>query len=251
VTPEGKKEAYGEAIKAVGGRVGGGGSSGAAPEVEDNEEGAMDVDDEAMQKHMEEGGRTPFTFHGLPKQFAEDMIHAFNAKAIVDFTPGDGTLAEAALEAKILYLGFCHTEKHCELLREHLTERAVELMKTDASPLFNALYVVDLKKARRGSGGDSKTPKKDKAQKDKASAKKARKDKKDKKGKKDKRGKKAKRVKKVKRELDVGSGELEGEEDGAEEEDEQDEEGKGSGLEGSAAAESTPAASTDAEESAA
>ena len=76
-------------------------------------------------------------------------MHCFKARGIVDYTPGDGTLAEAALEAKdVLYLGFCHTEYRCDLLRNRLAEQVMAAMQKEGNPLFNVLCVKELKKGK-------------------------------------------------------------------------------------------------------
>ena len=62
----------------------------------------------------------PFCWHGFPKIFFKELITVNNAGAVIDFTPGDGNFAMAVLErgGSTLYCGFCHTEKHCVMLRE-------------------------------------------------------------------------------------------------------------------------------------
>jgi len=139
LAPDEKKQAMGDAIRPVGGRAVG--DSG-----DDDNDSTMDEADPLQEK---ENGVVPFSYHGLPKQFAESVVHSFKARGIVDYTPGDGTLAEAALEAKdVLYLGFCHTEHHCDLLRNRLAEQVMAAMQKEGNPLFNVLCVKELKKGK-------------------------------------------------------------------------------------------------------
>jgi hypothetical protein len=119
-------------------------------------------------------------------------VYSFKARGIVDFTPGDGTLAEAAIEAKILYLGLCHTESHCDLLCKHLTERVLHLMQREGSPLYNPLCVQELQRGHKRTGKVQATPDRKDAGKDKSS-KEVKKSKADKKEKKQKIKKKAKK----------------------------------------------------------
>ena len=134
VKAEDKKEALGDALRPVGGKA-----------EEDGSDEEMCSEDEAAETN--DDNLVPFAYHGLPKTFFESMVHAFKAKGIVDFTPGDGTLAEVALDTpEVLYMGFCHTERHCSMLRARLGEQVMAAMQNEDSPLFSAFCVSDLKK---------------------------------------------------------------------------------------------------------
>ena len=164
--PDEKKLALGDAIRPVGGRA-----------VEDACDDDNDSEDEGDPQ--QEDNLVPFAYHALPATLADSVVDSFKARGGVDLTPGDGTLAEAVLEAKdVLYLGFCHTESHCDLLRNRLSEQVMMAMQQEGNPLFNVLCVKELKKgkadqaATAGCGSSAKTDEKDQ---DKKNAKKKKK----------------------------------------------------------------------------
>ena len=169
VKPEDKREALGEAMRPVGGRV----------QEEDGSDDEVCSEDETAETY--DDNLVPFAYHGLPKTFFQSMVHAFKAKGIVDFTPGDGTLAEVALESEeVLYLGFCHTERHCSMLRARLGQQVMAAMQKEDSPLFSQLCVSDLKRKTCDPTPKLKAKGKVKAEKKKKKKKKGKKEKKDK-----------------------------------------------------------------------
>jgi len=108
-----------------------------------------------------------------------------HGKAVIDFTPGDGNFAIAVLECKgsVLYFGLCHTELHCQLLRDYLSNYVLEAMQKEGNPLFNEQCVAEMKgkgikdkeeeeenkvnKKRKPKGKDKEDKDKDKEGKDK------------------------------------------------------------------------------------
>ncbi|MFM6777263.1 MAG: hypothetical protein ACKPKJ_09735 [Dolichospermum sp.] len=68
-----------------------------------------------------------------------------NAGAVIDFTPGDGNLAAAAVEMNKPYLGFCHSEKHCILLYDRLLTLVQEAMAEEGNGLYTPTFVQAMK----------------------------------------------------------------------------------------------------------
>ena len=130
-----KKRALGEdAIRPVGGKA------------EDASEDDLSEEEADAQQRERDTDLVPFAYHSLPKEFTESVVHSFGARGVIDFTPGDGMLAEAVLEAKdVMYLGFCHTEEHCDMLRRRLAEQVMAAMLKDGNPLMNVLCMQELK----------------------------------------------------------------------------------------------------------
>ena len=88
-----KKTALGpDVIRAVGGPV---------------DLGDDDEDDDAP---LTADSMVPFAWLSFPKEFFANVIDGLNGGGIVDFTPGDGNMAMAAVEANKAYFGYCHTE---------------------------------------------------------------------------------------------------------------------------------------------
>ena len=125
--------AYGQARRPVGGKVPQDEAieSGGEEEIEDTDK-ATDV---------------PFCYHGFPLMFFKELVHVTHARGVIDFTPGEGNFALAVAERKgsVLYFGLCHTELHCQLLRDRLTDCVLEGMQKEDSPLFNELCAAEMK----------------------------------------------------------------------------------------------------------
>ena len=109
-----------------------------------------DVDEDTMP--VKEDTLQPFVWHGFPLKFFEELVEVNNAIGVVDFPPGDGLLALAALTRKnpvsrgVVYCGFCHTEQHADELRAHLTERVFKCMQDEGNELYQAQCVTALSK---------------------------------------------------------------------------------------------------------
>jgi hypothetical protein len=133
LSPEQKNMAYGQARQPVGGKV---------PQDEAIESG-RDEEIEDTGKAMD----VPFCYHGFPVIFFKELVHITHARGVIDFTPGDGNFGLAVAECKgsVLYFGLCHSEFHCQLLRDHLTDCVLEGMQKEDSPLFNEFCAAELK----------------------------------------------------------------------------------------------------------
>jgi hypothetical protein len=132
LSPEQKNLAYAEARRPVGGKV---------PQDEAIESGGdEEIEDTDKAKDV------PFCYHGFPLMFFQELVHVTHARGVIDFTPGDGNFALAVAERKgtVLYFGLCHTELHCQLLRDRLTDCVLEGMQKEDSPLFNELCAAEM-----------------------------------------------------------------------------------------------------------
>jgi hypothetical protein len=172
-----KRQAYGDAIVRVGGPGGG-------------DEDELEIDGQADARAdasgaPEDGQVVPFAWWSFPKPFYGALLDAYGIAATIDFTPGDGNLALAVLERKSVYVGFCFTDQHCNMLLQHLVDQVFSALKTEGNPLCQA----ECAKVFKGTGArpnhppkdppPPKLPKKDK--KDKKDNKKNKKSKKEKK----------------------------------------------------------------------
>ena len=94
--------------------------------------------DEPTAKKMKTRAPTdvePLLFHSLPKVVYEEMVHQFDAKAVIGLA-GDGRLAMTCLEQRIPFVGFGWTERHCEALRKRLEKVIWKAMMNPAGPLY-------------------------------------------------------------------------------------------------------------------
>lgn len=122
-----KKAALGDALRAVGGPV-------------DDD----DVDDDTSAVLMPDS-LVPFAWLSFSKLFFANLLDFLNAGAVIDFTPGDGNLAAAAVEMNRPYLGFCHSEKHCILLYDRLLTLVQEAMAEEGNGLYTPAFVQAMK----------------------------------------------------------------------------------------------------------
>eukprot|EP00973_Karenia_brevis_P039060 5394126-Karenia_brevis.AAC.1 len=75
----------------------------------------------------------PVTFHGSTHQVLEEILHQVasfgqrdvgqgSVKAVIDLTPGDGSLASVCLNHGIPYLGVTFNEFHRDMLTKRLAQ---------------------------------------------------------------------------------------------------------------------------------
>ena len=123
-----KKAALGDALRPVGGPV-------------DDD----DVDDDTTSAVLMPDSLVPFAWLSFSKLFFANLLDFLNAGAVIDFTPGDGNLAAAAVEMNKPYLGFCHSEKHCILLYDRLLTLVQEAMAEEGNGLYTPTFVQAMK----------------------------------------------------------------------------------------------------------
>ena len=122
----------------------------------------------------------PVTFHASSVQMMEELLYQVapygqkcvgqaRVKAVVDLTPGDGTLATVCLKHGIPYLGLVFNEYHQEVLTQRLAQVVFQLFLDEKSPLHDATLCSLLrKKSSCGSqeeqtNGTPETPEKQKS----------------------------------------------------------------------------------------
>ena len=138
---------------------------------------------DVVKAKREDSTLEPVFFHSHGEQLHEELLHSiavnFNSiSGIVDFTPGDGSLAHLAVVHKIPYLGFCFTERHVEGLQKHLTRLVWADMQREGSPLYQSSLVgileglaEDGEELEEGEEEKSKKPKEKAQEKKKGRAK--------------------------------------------------------------------------------
>ncbi len=145
------------------------------------------IDPDVPEDEGQDADRPPVFYHAVPYTVFEDLIVAYNMKAIIDLTPGDGALAYACVRTGKSYVGLRLTPEHEEKLRTHLLEQTLAASATHGDDLYDANFVSALKRKteEQAVGAAAKKPKSGKAKakkgtgKAKAKAKKASAEKKD------------------------------------------------------------------------
>ncbi|CAE7516972.1 unnamed protein product [Symbiodinium sp. CCMP2592] len=96
------------------------------------------ADQQRTPKPVFDDGKDPICWHSPPDKFYAEVIHSWCVGAIVNATETDGLCALEALKQKVPYLGICHTEAHCEKLRERIIRLVWEESLKEKSPLYSA-----------------------------------------------------------------------------------------------------------------
>ena len=79
-------------------------------------------------------------YHALPYKAWKNFFDAWSAKGIIDLAAGSGECIKAALLLKKPCLAFCLSEKHAELLMDHLVVWMQQCMLDSNNPLFDPKY---------------------------------------------------------------------------------------------------------------
>ncbi len=124
-----KKDLYGQARIAVGGRTEGFGI-------------ASDSKIRATRKSQDRNEELPVFYHAVPENLLEEIVHTITKSKktianIWDFTPADGSLAHFCIAHRIPYHGFCFTDLHAKLLSKRLAKLVLEDFKTEKHPLHD------------------------------------------------------------------------------------------------------------------
>ena len=85
---------------------------------------------------------------------------------VVDFTPGAGAAALAAIKQKIAYLAVTWTETHQTKLLAHLQKAVLDCFLKEGDVLFQPAYAALMGKNEKNPQDDPKTPRKPKEPKE-------------------------------------------------------------------------------------
>ena len=66
------------------------------------------------------GTSEPVAWHSMPELVWQEILFDFKVGAVIDLTPADGLLAQAALQARIPYTGLVFTRRHADELLQRL-----------------------------------------------------------------------------------------------------------------------------------
>ena len=95
----------------------------------------------------------PFSWHTVPTEVYEELIHSFGLVGIWHLTACDPVLPLACIKNKKTYLGFGYTDAHVTALREEIVNRVFQAMQDVADPL----YEKDLAELVQAVGGEDTT----------------------------------------------------------------------------------------------
>ena len=103
--------------------------------------GKLGPEQEALVKpkaeERSEGTREPAFYHSYPAQFYSELIRAFPCYAVVDLTPGEGALAQAAIEHNVVYLGLPFNPDHEKMLMTRLDALLLKSLLQEEHPMYS------------------------------------------------------------------------------------------------------------------
>ena len=80
----------------------------------------------------------PVGYHTKPASAYEELDHAYKARAWIDLTCLDETLAVLCVQKRKPFLGFCLTEYHLKLLSQRIVERIFARFQVEGDALYQA-----------------------------------------------------------------------------------------------------------------
>ena len=125
--------------------------------------GKLPEEQEALVTKAEvrsEGTSEPAFYHSYPAQFYSELIRAFPCYAVIDLTPGEGALAQAALEHNVVYLGLPFNPDHEKMLMTHLDALLLKSLLQEEHPMYSPeLHAHLLQAGVEGGAADPPGPK--------------------------------------------------------------------------------------------
>lgn len=92
--------------------------------------------DQKAELAMEGRVESVFPADKMPRLFFHELIQSYNVAAIMDLTPGQGTLLEAAIDLRVPVVAFGITETHSEMLEDRLTNYCLQKLVDSAHTLY-------------------------------------------------------------------------------------------------------------------
>ena len=114
------------------------------------------VEDASNQERKTDTTNLPVTYHGMPSQWYDELLHTFFAKLVFDLTPLDAKFAWQCFINRVGYVGICYTDEHEVQLYQRLKELLKVEMALAGSQLYNVQYA---KMVNDTTQATNKTPK--------------------------------------------------------------------------------------------
>ena len=113
--------------------------------------GKLPEEQEALVKPKAEarsdGTIEPAFYHSYPAQFYSELIRAFPCYAVIDLTPGEGALAQAAIEHNVMYLGLPFNPHHEQMLMTRLDALLLKSLLQEEHPMYSPELHTHLRQA--------------------------------------------------------------------------------------------------------
>ncbi len=117
-----KQAVYGAKIFLQGGKLG-----------EDQEE----LECNKFTSERKPDSKEPVFYHSCPETLYDDMLRAYAIKVVIDLTPGEGMLAQAAYKRSVPYVGLVFNAAHRDHLQAHLDQCLVGSLLDNDSDTYS------------------------------------------------------------------------------------------------------------------
>lgn len=97
----------------------------------------------------------PVFWRGRPLKLYTTLVADYAMTAVIDVTPGDGTLLHHCISERIPYHGFCLSELHAKLLKAVAVQKILESMFTSGSKLYDPKLAVLMRTETNPTGVSS------------------------------------------------------------------------------------------------
>ena len=107
----------------------------------------------------------PFSWHSLPPEFYEELVHSYEGSGIIDLTCTDVVAPLACVKLRKPYWGLCHTQEHRDALQEALVNAIFRAMQNPSDKLYEPTLLDALPESARLPEAKPKPEKKKKNKK--------------------------------------------------------------------------------------
>ena len=101
------------------------------------------------------GTSEPVAWHSMPQLFWQEVLFDFKVGAVIDLTPADGLLAQAAWHTRIPYTGLVFTPKHADELLQRLQSSLIAGATREGDPWYDPHLVEAITKPKAKAKADA------------------------------------------------------------------------------------------------
>ena len=94
-----------------------------------------------FSQEKEKTAKIPVFYNIMPDEVPEEIIHSYDAQAVINLTESDGSWAMACIRARRPYAGVCFTEHQVKALLLRLEMLVFRAMQNETDPLYQPTLV--------------------------------------------------------------------------------------------------------------
>ena len=101
--------------------------------------------------------KVPLTWHSMPVDYYEELMHSYNIFAWWDLTASDPVLPMLCVRKKTSYLGVCYTTEHAAAFEKECVRLIFKAMQDPKDTLYEAELADLINPKPRGASGEAST----------------------------------------------------------------------------------------------